>query len=100
MRVAFQCKRWRTTSIGRPEIDRFRGAIQGQYEQGIFFTTARFVKGAQDASLRSGAVPIILIDGPMIAEMMIDKGLGVQEEPLHVYSYMLDELLSADEQER
>lgn len=27
LNVAFQCKRWKNTSIGRTEIDKFRGAI-------------------------------------------------------------------------
>jgi restriction system protein len=33
MNVAFQCKRWQK-NVGRPEVDAFRGAIQGEYEQG------------------------------------------------------------------
>lgn len=37
MNVAFQCKRWNTSAVGKKEIDAFRGAIQGEYEQGIFF---------------------------------------------------------------
>ena len=32
MSVAFQCKRWNVGSVGRKEIDAFRGAIQGEYE--------------------------------------------------------------------
>ena len=28
LNVAFQCKRWKTTSVSRTEIDKFRGAIQ------------------------------------------------------------------------
>lgn len=38
MRAAFQCKRWQGV-VGRPEIDKFRGAIQGRFEHGYFFTT-------------------------------------------------------------
>jgi len=94
MGVAFQCKRWDKTSIGRPEIDKFRGAIQGQYEQGIFFTTAKFVSAATEVSIRPGAVPIILIDGPSIVDLMIDKEFGVQEEPVSVYTYALDTVIT------
>ena len=39
LNVAVQCKKWQG-NVGRPEIDKFRGAIQGSYEQGIFFTTS------------------------------------------------------------
>jgi restriction system protein len=94
MGVAFQCKRWDKTSIGRPEIDKFRGAIQGQYEQGIFFTTAKFVPAATEVSIRPGAVPIILIDGPSIVQLMIDKQFGVQEEPVSVFTYALDTIIT------
>jgi restriction system protein len=96
MNVAFQCKRWTSTNVGRPEIDKFRGAIQGEYEQGIFFTTASFTTGAKQVSIKPGAVPIILIDGSSIVELMIDKEFGVERESLPVYTYALD-LIMADE---
>ncbi len=56
MNVAFQCKRWQG-SVGRPEVDKFRGAIQGEFEQGVLFTTSDFTPDARDASLKKGAVP-------------------------------------------
>jgi predicted helicase len=61
MNVAFQCKRWQG-AVGRPEIDKFRGAIQGEFEQGIFFTTSQFSSPAQEASIKKGAAPIVLLD--------------------------------------
>jgi restriction system protein len=97
LNVAFQCKRWNKNSVGRPEIDKFRGAIQGQFEQGLFFTTGSFAAGAEAASFRPGAVPIVLIDGPAIVDMMIEKQFGVQVESLPIYSYALDLELSEDE---
>ncbi|MEY2495019.1 MAG: restriction system protein [Verrucomicrobiota bacterium] len=103
MNVAFQCKRFNDLSVGRPKIDEFRGAIQGEYEQGIFFTTSKFVETAKDASLRRGAVPIVLVDGPGIVNLMIGKQFGVQAEEIPVYSYALDLVLSddsADDMER
>ena len=36
----------------RPEIDKFRGAIQGEFEQGVFFTTSDFTTGATEVSLK------------------------------------------------
>jgi restriction system protein len=97
LNVAFQCKRWNKNTVGRPEIDKFRGAIQGQYEQGLLFTTGSFAAGAEAASFRPGAVPIVLIDGPAIVEMMIEKQFGVQVESLPIYSYALDLALSDEE---
>ena len=96
MSVAFQCKRWTKNSIGRPEIDKFRGAIQGEYEQGIFFTTAKFAKGAEKVSFKPGAVPIIMIDGPSIVDIMIEKQFGVEIESISIPSYALDLALTDD----
>jgi len=84
MNVAFQCKKWQGT-VGRPEVDKFRGAIQGEFEQGVFFTTSDFTADARDASLRRGAVPIILLDGESIVNLMVEKELGVQRVPLYAH---------------
>lgn len=96
LNVAFQCKRWAKGNIQRPEIDKFRGASQGDYEQGLFFTTASFSEGAIGASIKRGAVPIILVDGQAIVDLMIEKGFGVQIETLSIPSYALDLALNAD----
>jgi restriction system protein len=91
MAVAFQCKRWEG-NVGRQEVDKFRGAIQGEYEQGIFFATSDFTKEAKGASLRRGAVPIVLLNGESIVELMIEKEFGIQRRPLVVYEDELDSL--------
>lgn len=91
MGVAFQCKKWQNT-VQRPEIDKFRGAIQGEFEQGIFFTTSSFSEGAKAASLKRGAVPVILLDGESIVELMIDKQFGVKRRPLELFSEEIDRL--------
>lgn len=97
LNVAFQCKRWTKGNIQRPEIDKFRGAAQGDYEQGLFFTTASFSDGAVQASIKRGAVPIILIDGPAIVDLMIDREFGVQIETLSIPAYALDLALGSDD---
>ena len=93
MAVAFQCKRWEG-NVPRPEVDKFRGAIQGEYEQGIFFSTSDFTKGATDASIKKGAVPIVLLSGDSIVDLMIEKEFGVQRRPLQLYEDQLDTLLA------
>jgi restriction system protein len=84
MNVAFQCKRWQG-NIGRPEVDKFRGAIQGEFEQGVFFVTSDFTQQAKDASLKKGAVPIILLNGESIVDIMMQKGIGVESVPLYLH---------------
>ena len=94
LNVAVQCKRWSKGKIGRTEIDKFRGAIQGEFEQGILITTTSFSHGAEKVSFKPGAVPIILIDGNTLVELMIEKGFGVQKEELPIYSLAIDLVLS------
>ncbi len=89
MQVAFECKRWAQT-IGRPKVSQFRGDIQGKFQQGIFFTTSRFSNEAKDVSLQMGAVPIVLIDGNGIVELMMEKEFGVEKIELPIYSNALD----------
>lgn len=93
MNVAFQCKRWNKGTVSRKEIDAFRGAIQGEYEQGIFFTTSTFTKEAMSYSIKQGAVPIILIDGKMMVDFMIEKQFGIEHESLPIYINALDQVL-------
>lgn len=84
LNVAFQCKRWNKTTIQRPEIDRFRGAAQGDYAQGIFFTTSTFTTGAIGLSIKSGAIPIVLIDGSAIVDLMIQKKIRVESSLMEI----------------
>lgn len=92
MQVAFECKRWIST-VGRPKVSQFRGDIQGRYQQGIFFTTSKFSKDAKDSSLQPGAVPIILIDGNSIVDLMMEKEFGVEKIELPIFSNALDLIL-------
>jgi restriction system protein len=95
MTAAFQCKRWQG-NVGRPEVDKFRGAIQGEFEQGVFFATSDFTKEARDASLRKGAAPIVLLNGEGIVRLMIERGIGVRKTALYAYSDVLDELIEEE----
>lgn len=94
LNVAFQCKRWKNNSVSRTEIDKFRGAIQGGFEQGIIFTTSKFTKEALGATRKPGAVPIILIDGNALIDIMIEKRFGVETDSTPIYSNALDNILN------
>lgn len=96
LNVAFQCKRWSKGNIQRPEIDRFRGASQGQFEQGIFSTTSSFSRGAIGASIRHGAIPIVLVDGESIVDLMLSRHMGFQVEVLELPIFALDLVFSGD----
>ena len=74
--IYIQAKRW-DGSVGRPEVQKFAGALQGQRaKKGIFITTSAFTKDATDyASFIDSK--LILIDGVRLVEFMIDHGVGV-----------------------
>lgn len=90
LNVAFQCKRWTKETIGRPHINQFRDDIQGQYELGLFFTTANFSSDAESNSAKPGAVPIALFNGNAIVDIMLEKQLGVERDSLDIYNFNLE----------
>ncbi len=74
--IYLQAKRYEGT-IGRPDIQKFAGALQGQRaKKGIFITTSSYSKEARDFVTKIDT-KIILIDGPMLAQLMYDHGVGV-----------------------
>lgn len=74
--IYIQAKRWEAT-VGRPEIQKFAGALEGQRaRKGIFITTSGFSQEAEDYVSRIDK-KIILIDGKAMARLMIDFGVGV-----------------------
>jgi restriction system protein len=74
--IYIQAKRWEAT-VGRPEIQKFAGALDGQRaRKGIFITTSDFSRDAEDYVSRIDK-KIILIDGQTMAGLMIDFGVGV-----------------------
>jgi restriction system protein len=76
--IYIQAKKWeKDNQIGRPEIQKFAGALQGQRaKKGIFITTSSFTKEAQDFASRIES-KIILIDGVTFSQLMIDYNVGL-----------------------
>lgn len=73
--IYIQAKRWENT-VGRPEIQKFAGALQGQRaRKGIFITTSNFTKDAL-SYVENIETKIILIDGQRLAELMIAYNVG------------------------
>ena len=75
--IYIQAKRWDENTIGRPEIQKFAGALQGRRaRKGIFITTSTFSKEAKEF-VRNIESNIILIDGDQLADLMIEHDIGV-----------------------
>src|SRR5262249_32932619 len=74
--IYVQAKRWEG-SVGRPEIQKFAGALQGQRAtKGIFITTSTFTRDAEEYSQRIGT-RIVLVDGRRLASLMFEHDVGV-----------------------
>lgn len=75
--IYIQAKRWRPgLAVGRPELQKFVGALAGQgAKKGIFITTSSFTKEAFEYTPRN-ETKIVLIDGEQLAQLMIDYNLG------------------------
>lgn len=80
--IYIQAKKWENP-VGRPEIQKFAGALQGQRaKKGIFITTSEFTKEAKEFASKIES-KIILIDGETLTQLMIDYNIGVN--PIATY---------------
>ncbi|MGZ9586475.1 restriction endonuclease [Paenibacillus marinisediminis] len=74
--IYIQAKRWEGV-VGRPEIQKFVGALQGQKSRkGVFITTSSFTKEAREYVTYIDN-KVVLIDGDQLTQLMIDYNLGV-----------------------
>lgn len=74
--IYIQAKRWENV-VGRPEIQKFIGALAGQgAKKGVFITTSRFTNEAKSYQPKNDT-KIVLIDGEKLADLMIDYNLAV-----------------------
>jgi restriction system protein len=85
--IYIQAKRWEGT-VGRPEIQKFVGALTGQRaKKGLFITTSDFSADAKEYINRIDT-KIVLIDGEMLARLMIEHNVGVST----IHSYELKKI--------
>ncbi len=82
--IYLQAKLWKEeTTIGRPEIQKFVGALHGKRaKKGVFITTSSFAKTAIDY-IKSIDPKVILIDGKTLTDLMIEYNVGAT--PIETY---------------
>lgn len=67
-----------SSTIGRPEIQKFLGALAGQgATKGIFITTAKYSADARAYAEKQLMQKIVLVDGKDLMDLMIEFNLGV-----------------------
>ena len=95
--IYVQAKRWRSV-VGRPEIQKFFGALHGQRAtKGVFITTSTFSREAGEYA--DGVTPrVILVDGKQLAQLMIEHAVGVTaSQKYQLMRVNLDYFVTEDE---
>ena len=73
--IYIQAKQWDlNTTVSRPNIQSFVGAIAGKGGNGLFVTTAKYTQPAIDYANQHH---IILIDGKRLSNLMIEHNFAV-----------------------
>jgi restriction system protein len=82
--IYIQAKRWKVGNVvGRPELQKFVGALAGQgAKKGIFITASAFTKEALEYTPKN-ETKIILIDGIQLAELLIEYNVGVSNQQMY-----------------
>ena len=77
--IYIQAKQWALDhTVGRQEIQRFVGALQGlQAQKGLFITTAKFSSGALQYASNILGTKVVLVDGDRLTDLMIKHNMGV-----------------------
>ena len=76
--IYIQAKRWESV-VGSKEIRNFVGSLVGQKaNKGVFITTSRFTKDSLEY-VKTITHKVILIDGEMLAQLMIENNIGVSK---------------------
>lgn len=76
--IYIQAKRW-DSSIGRPIVQAFAGSLEGhRARKGVLITTSTFTTDAREYVTRIEK-KIVLIDGKLLSELMIEHGVGLTE---------------------
>lgn len=75
--IYLQAKMWQAeTTISRPEVQKFVGALHGKRaKKGVFITTSSFTKGAIEY-VTTIDPKVVLIDGQTLANLMIEHNVG------------------------
>jgi len=81
-RIYVQAKRYKSeNTIGRPDLQKFVGALSGLGANGgVFITTSNFSSEAKEYANKNISQRIILIDGEELGKLMVRYGIGVQSK--------------------
>jgi restriction system protein len=75
-KMAVQAKKWKH-NVHSPVVQQVRGSL-GAHEQGMIITTSDFSKGAQEEAERSDAIPVALVNGKQLVDLLIEHEVLVK----------------------
>jgi restriction system protein len=95
--VCIQAKRWEGT-VGRPVIQGFVGSMDFvRARKGVILTTSQFSRDAVDFVDRIEGKKVVLIDGPQLAELMIEHNVGVLSTKTYELKEVSNDFFDEDE---
>lgn len=97
-RVYVQAKRYtKGTSVGRPEVQAFVGSLVGLgATKGVFVTTSTFSNQAREF-VQHLSQRVILLDGQILADLMIEHGVGVRTSRAIEFKRLDEDFFSEDD---
>jgi restriction system protein len=98
-RIMVQAKRYRENNIvGRPAVQGFVGSLAGQgVGKGVFITTSDFSTEAREFARRGLSTKVVLVDGELLLDLMIEHGIGVHVVRTHKIYDLDQNYFEADE---
>jgi restriction system protein len=88
-KMAIQAKKWKN-NIQSPVVQQVRGSL-GTHEQGMIITTSDFSKGAVNEAARSDAIPVALVNGQQLVDLLIEHQILVKRVPYELINLDVDE---------
>jgi len=86
MKVVIQAKRWKN-NVGSDVVRNLRGSLRMvDGEQGIIVTPSDFTPDAKTESQSEGKMPITLINGNQLIELLFQYQVGVKQEKRIIHS--------------
>ena len=95
--VCIQAKRW-DGSVGRPVIQGFVGSMDYiRAKKGVILSTSQFTKDALDYVDRIEGKKVVLINGPQLANLMIEHNVGVNPTKVYELKEVSNDFFDEDE---
>lgn len=96
--VCIQAKRYSDSTVGRPTVQQFVGSMDFvQANKGVILTTSQFSKDAHEFVDRIVGKKIVLIDGPKLADFMIEHNVGITKTKIYELKEVSNDFFDEDE---